>query len=105
MKPISKLFEAREEITKLIPETATLFNESIFDNDEWYDNDEHNLNFFELPEIVVHALEEYETPYYARVISINNQLVKTYHDEYGFQERHISTIFAEELSKILLYLK
>lgn len=103
MKPIGKLFEARKEIIDLIPENAILFDESILNDDEWYENTEHNIRFYNLPEIVVHTNKDDEILYYGRVISINNQLIKTYNDQYGLEERNISTISAEELAKIVLF--
>ena len=96
----------REKILSKIPSELVLFDETILENEEWSDDDDINDEYHELPQIVIHSTEEYETPIYGRLISINDGMVKAHNSyENYFGEQYITALSTDELCYLLYLIK
>lgn len=96
----------REKILSKIPTELVLFDETILENEEWSDDDDINDEYHGLPYIIIHSYEEYETPIYGRIISINDNMVRAHNSyENYFGEQYIKALSTDELSYILAFLE
>ena len=102
----NELGTLREKILSKIPSELVLFDETILENEEWSDDDEINDEYHGLPYIIIHSYEEYETPIYGRVISINDNMVRAHNSyENYFGEQYITALSTDELSNILSFVE
>jgi hypothetical protein len=102
---IDELGVLREKILSKIPSDLVLFDETILENEEWSDDDTINDEYHELPQIVIHSIEEYETPIYGRLLSINDNMVKAHNSyENYFGEQYIKALSTDELANLLAML-